>query len=175
MLLSCKITNTILTYLENQGVDLEAIYETSEVPREFLTDSSYWLRADEMERLLHFVDLQMATHSTEDFIQNSGHAVSQLRTWGALDSVLRMVSDPKDSLAKPQNFLSYFIDPKPPVAKVFKTEEGMSFEIPIERDQYPLCNRFLMSAIEALPTFLGKDPFKAKWTSNLIEIHWSSQ
>ena len=116
MLLSCKITCSILSFLERKGIDLGPVYEQSETPREFLFDSSYWLTATEMEKHLELLSREYSKQSNEDFIVSSGHTISELRTWGALDSVLRMVKEPQDVLAQPDRFLSYFISPAPPVA-----------------------------------------------------------
>ncbi len=172
MLLSCKITCSILSYLERKGIDLGPVYEQSETPREFLFDSSYWLTASDMEKHLELLSREYGKQSSDDFIVSSGHTISELRTWGALDSVLRMVKEPQDVLAQPDRFLSYFISPAPPVAGLSKTDSDIRFEIPIDPSQYPLCFRFLTSAIEALPSFQNKEFFTVQWEDSQIRISW---
>ena len=174
VLFSCKITKSIFTHLEAQGVDLDGVYERAPVPREFLLELSYWLEARQMEALLRDLDLQVGNYFGEDFIAESAHRAHQLKTWGALDSVLRMVSKPQDILLYPQRFLSYFVDPPPPLAKLHRDSGGISFEIPLGGDDYPLCSRFLLGAMESLPSFSGGNLFKGQWRENRVEIRWLS-
>jgi len=56
VLFSCKITHSVITYLDKRGEDLEPLYEKCDWPAEFLHDPSSWLEADKMENLLRLID-----------------------------------------------------------------------------------------------------------------------
>ena len=174
MLFSCKISNSVLTFLDRHGEDLGELYENPDWPAELLRDPSYWIEADKMESLLE--------HLTTKY----GHAVSdsalctevakrafELRGWGALDSVLRLVHAPKDLFAQPSRLLSYFISPAPPVGDVRREAEGIRFEVPLDASEYPRVVEYLRCAFEGLPAYLGRAPAQARWDGSEISIRWS--
>lgn len=174
MLFSCKISHSILTYLDRQGADLTALFEACEYPSEFLRNPSHWLEAQKLEDLLGFIMREYKRLAREDdLITEAGHACKDLRSWGVLDSVLRMVQSPKDIFAQPDRFMSYFVSPAPPVANVLREPEAVFFELPIAATQYPLVTTYLRAAFEALPTYVGKPMASCTWSEIRVAIHWS--
>ncbi|MEK6627116.1 MAG: hypothetical protein AABY53_00685, partial [Bdellovibrionota bacterium] len=103
---SCKITHAILTHLESEKVDLSAYFSETEIPWELLRDSSYWMRAPDMEAFLERLALRSET------LVAAGHKTPKTRVWGVLDSVLRMMPQPQEIFHQPEKFLSYFISPE---------------------------------------------------------------
>ncbi len=174
MLFSCKISHSILTYLDRQGADLSALFEACEYPSEFLRNPSHWLEADKMEELLTFFRRDFNRYSRDgDLISEAGHTCKDLRSWGVLDSVLRMMQAPKDIYAQPDRFMSYFVSPAPPVGNVNREPNCIFFEIPISATQYPLVTNYLRSALEALPTYVGRPLATVEWNEIRLSIDWS--
>lgn len=178
MLFSCKITHSILNYLDRRGEDLEALYEKCDWPAEFLHDPSSWLEADKMENILRMIDENYGRRdngdeSCEALIVNVGHQCKDLRSWGVLDSVLRMVQTPKELFAQPERFLSYFVSPAPAAGEIKRGSESVSFVTPVSEQQFPLVTSYLRAALEALPTYIAKPMANVGWEKSRVTISWS--
>lgn len=165
---SCKITHAILSHLESEKVDLSAYFSEADVPWELLRDSSYWMRAPDMEAFLERLSLR-----TETLIR-AGHQTPKNRVWGVLDSVLRMMPQPQEIFQQPEKFLSYFISPEPPIENLRREEAGLSFDIPLPAEQYPLVTAYLKAAFESLPLYVGQTPAQCEWRDIHFRIQWSS-
>ncbi len=127
-----------------------------------------------MEDLLAFIRRDYNRFSRDgNVIQEAGHQCKDLRSWGVLDSVLRMVQSPKDIFSQPDRFMSYFVSPAPPVGNILREPDGIFFELPIAASQYPLVTEYLSAALEALPTYLDKPMATVKWTEIRVAITWS--
>jgi hypothetical protein len=163
---SCKITHAILTHLESEKVDLSAYFSETEIPWELLRDSSYWMRAPDMEAFLERLSLR-----TETLIR-AGHRTPKNRVWGVLDSVLRMMPQPQEIFQQPEKFLSYFISPEPPIENLERFEAGLSFDIPLPAEQYPLVTTYLKAAFESLPVYVGQSEAHCEWTDIHFKITW---
>lgn len=163
---SCKITHAILTHLESEKQDLSGYFSESDIPWELLRDSSNWMRAPDMEAFLERLNL-----STETIIQ-AGYATPKNKVWGVLDSVLRMMPQPQEIFHQPEKFLGYFISPEPPIENLHRTSTGLSFDIPLPAEQYPLATTYLKAAFEALPSYVGQLFAKCEWTDIKIKIDW---
>ena len=173
MLFSCKISSAVLTYLEAQNEDLSALLEGTSLPEEFLRDPSYWMKASEMEDFL--AAAQSLTHDDGPLFSKVGHAGPNLRSWGVLDSVLRMMPRPQEILAQPQRFISYFVSPEPPVEKVVRTENSIEFDLPISTDIYPLVTQYLQAAFDSLPVYVGQSLAVCEWSGIHIRYSWSQE
>jgi hypothetical protein len=171
---SCKITNSILTYLETQGEDLSSLYDQqTPLPVELMRDSSYWMSAPDMENFLESL-LRMPFLGNEgNLLQKVGHEGPEIRAWGVLDSVLRMMPRPQEIFNQPERFLSHFISPEPPIENVRRDETSISFDLPLPAEQYPLVTRYLKAAFESLPVYVGQNPATCQWTSIHLKLTWS--
>jgi len=175
VLFSCKITHSVLTYLDRRGEDLGALNDFCDWPTEFLRDPSSWLEADKMENLLRLIDQEYGRDPRFDgnLMEIVGHHSKDLRAWGVLDSVLRMVQSPKDLFAQPERLLSYFISPAPPVGELRRETTGVSFVLPVSEMQFPLVTTYLRAALEALPTYINKPMASVTWDNSRVRISWS--
>ena len=173
MLLSCKISNSILTFLEGQGEDISDLLDMTALPEEFLRDTSYWMPADDMEIFLHHAQKLSQRTQEYNFLQKVGHDGPTLRSWGVLDSVLRMMPRPHEILAQPERFLSYFVSPSPPIDHLKRTENSIEFDLAVSADQYPLSTRYLISSFESLPVYGGQPLASCQWNGIHINIQWS--
>ncbi len=164
---SCKITHGILTYLETEKVDLSAYFSETDVPWELLRDSSRWLRAPDMEAFLERLSL------SEEQLVKAGHRTPKTRCWGVLDSVLRMMPQPQEIFQQPEKFLSYFISPEPPIENLERLSSGLSFNIPLPAEQYPLITTYLRAAFESLPGYVGQNKAQCSWKDIHFKIEWT--
>jgi hypothetical protein len=171
MLFSCKISSAVLTYLESKNEDLSLILDSTSLPEEFLRDSSYWMEAADMEKFLETAEKIFSAQ--ESLFQRVGHAGPELRSWGVLDSVLRMMPRPQEILAQPERFLSYFVSPAPPIDHLARTDSSIEFDLPISADQYPRVTEYLGSAFESLPVYVGQPPATCEWKSIHLKMNWS--
>ena len=175
MLFSCKISHSVITLLDRRGEDLEAFYERCDWPSEFLRDPSSWLEADKMEGFLKQIDAEFGRgpQIEENLITVCGHMCKDLRSWGVLDSVLRMVQAPKDLFAQPERFLSYFISPAPPLGEIQRGQNSVSFVLPVSEVQFPFVTSYLRGALEALPSYINKPLASVGWDNSRVTIAWS--
>ncbi|MBS1971250.1 MAG: hypothetical protein JSU04_13155 [Bdellovibrionales bacterium] len=171
---SCKISNSILTYLEDQGEDLSGLYEQqTPLPLELMRDPSYWMSAPDMESFLESLLRMPLKSSDSNLLQKVGHSGPEIRAWGVLDSVLRMMPRPQEIFNQPERFLSHFISPEPPVENLRRDESSISFDLPLPAEQYPHVTTYLKAAFESLPVYVGQNLATCEWTGIHLELHWS--
>jgi len=137
-----------------------------------MKDSSYWVTAPDMESFLESIVSQIVN---KNIIEKAGHESPKLHAWGVLDSVLRMMPRPQEVFLKPEQFLSYFISPKPPVENFKKDSNGVSFDFPLPAEQYPLVTSYLKSAFEALPLYVNENFARCNWKNIKLEISWDQE
>ncbi len=166
---SCKITHAILAHLESEKIDLSMFFSESDIPWELLRDSSYWMRAPDMEAFLERLDLTTRT------LISAGHNTPKNRVWGVLDSVLRMMPQPQEIFHQPEKFLGYFISPEPPIENLNRQSSGLSFDIPLPAEQYPLVTTYLKAAFESLPVYIGQSAAHCQWKDIHFQIDWPTQ
>ncbi len=143
-------------------------FSESEIPWELLRDPSYWMRAPDMEAFLERLDL------TTSALVNAGHNTPKNRVWGVLDSVLRMMPQPQEIFHQPEKFLGYFISPEPPIENLNRASSGLSFDIPLPAEQYPLVTIYLKAAFESLPAYIGQSEAHCEWNDIHFKIDWPS-
>lgn len=166
---SCKITQAILTELESEEVDLTNFFSDADIPWEKLRDSSLWMKAPDMEAFLNRVI------KDPQIIISAGHNTPKNKVWGILDSVLRMMPRPQEIFQQPETFLGYFISPEPPIENIERTEQGISFDIPLPAEQYPMVTSYLKAAFEALPQYVGMPMGEARWNFLRFELDWPKE
>ncbi len=172
VLISCKLSNSVLTSLERQGCDIQTVLQLSDVPVECLRDTAYWLQATRMEDFLRLVD-ETYLELPENFCFDIGKSSENLRAWGVLDSVLKMVESPLDIYCHPTRFLSYFISPEPPIDSWKNNNDMIAFQIPISTNEFPLITSYLAGALEGLPNYMGQNTGIVVWEDCLVSIQWA--
>lgn len=176
MLFSGKITHSVHNYLTQKGVEPSEIYQITDLSDEFLKDPTAWLDVAKVEEFLANVDSKYSTLlNDQNLIASIGHESKELKSWGVLDSVLRMIENPQSLFTQPQRIVSYFISPAPPIANLKKTPETVSFDLPITFQEYPCVCSYLVAAVESLPRFFGGDFADAKWEGTKLTISWAEQ
>ncbi|MFP5518711.1 MAG: hypothetical protein ACLGGX_02315 [Bdellovibrionia bacterium] len=163
-----------MSLLESEGEDISALYEAVPTSMELLRDASFWLSAHEMELFLEAVT-KLPLRKELPILTLAGHRGPQLRAWGVLDSVLRMMPRPQEVFNQPEQFLSYFISPKPPVENLHREENQISFDLPLPAEQYPLVTTYLKAAFESLPTYIGQGLAQCQWENITLKLSWQSE
>lgn len=168
------MTNSILVFLEKQGRDLSSVLQSVDVPEEFLRDPACWLEAPRMEAFIKEID-RTFVDLPDHFVRDIGRNSEQLRSWGVLDSVLKMMESPLDIFNQPNRFISYFISPEPPVMGWKQIENMITFHVPVEPSEYPHITQYLMGAFEGLPLYMRQTPAHVEWVGSCIKILWSQR
>ncbi len=174
MLFSGKITNSFLVFLDRQGVDSEKVFELTDLPTEFLREPSCWIPAQDVEKFIASIDREFGPDFRDGHLPTLvGHQCHTLRSWGVLDSVIKMMAKPQDLFLQPHRFLSYFVSPAPPVGNLKRELAAISFDLPISNQEFPLVTEFMRSALEVLPCYLGRSQAQVDWQQSRIHISWS--
>ncbi len=177
MKFSCKISNSLFHYLERSGVELSEVYEQLPMPIELLKDPSYWISAHDMEQILSVVEKATLYQrplegQRENLFQNIAHLSAELKCWGVLDHVLRMMPRPFEIFRQPDNLLSHFIQPRPPIFNLTLADNKVEFDLPILHEDFPHVAEYIRSAIEAIPTYKGLSPAQCRWEGIHLEISY---
>jgi hypothetical protein len=172
---SSKITNSILNYLDNRGYDTSSVLELIDFPEEFLRDPAYWVKAEQMESWLHLFVENFQPTEGQDLLLEIGSKIHQIKSWGVLDSVLRMMPRPQEIMNQPERFLSYFISPAPPIAHLRRDMYHVAFDLPISTEQFPLTTSFLKAVFSVLPCYVGQAPARCDWSDIHFRLEWSPE
>lgn len=175
MLFSCKISNAFIKYLENRNEDLSFIYDSTDFPIDLIQDPSAWMSSPDLEFLISKIVNHPFKERAIDLVKDVGHQTPDLHAWGVLDSVLKMISHPREVFNQPDRFISYFISPEPPIENLVRTNHSIAFDLPLMAEQYPLVSKYLMAAFEALPLYTGKSLGQCSWQHIHVKINWPSE
>lgn len=148
------------------------MYDVAPIPMEVMRDPSYWISAPDLEIFLEAV-MKLPLKRDANILIKAGHHGPELRAWGVLDSVLRMMPNPQEIFHQPEQFVSYFVSPKPPLENVRRDDRGISFDWPLPAEQYPLVATYLKAAFEALPVYVGQDMAQCTWDGIHLDLRWS--
>lgn len=174
MYFSGKVTHSVYNYLVRNLSDIEGLYELTEISTEMLRDPTCWIEARSVELFLEAIDKEYGSLTQDKTLLTTiGHSCSELRSWGVLDSVLKMMQDPQDVFGHPQRFLSYFISPAPPVANVTRNKDSVGFDLPLSPEEYPFFTEFLKASFEGMPQYTGKQLAIVTWSGTRLEISWN--
>ena len=173
MYFSCKLTSTLIKHFNQRGDDTSALIEELNIPAEFLNDPSSWVDSQQLESFLSRALKKFQLDETA--LAEIAHRSTELKTWGVLDAVLRMLPRSDEVWAQPEKMLSHFVSPPPPVANVLRKDKSIAFDVPILSEQYPLSTFFLQCCFESIPCYNGRPLAHVKWESMRISIEWSHE
>ncbi|MBT4760393.1 MAG: hypothetical protein HOO06_01735 [Bdellovibrionaceae bacterium] len=160
--------------MENRGLDLDGLYELTNLNVEFLNDPTSWLDAHQMEDFLFQVNNNYSEFNNELMLQ-AGEGCPNLKSWGVLDSVLKMMDGAEALFTQPDRIISYFISPAPQIQNLSRAPSSVSFEIPISSDEFPTTVNFLKAAFGSIPKYMGKSFAKVDWDETHIIIEYSGK
>jgi predicted HTH domain antitoxin len=144
-------------------------------PEEFMRDPAYWVNAQQLESWLQLFVEAFQPLECSDLLEEIGTQIPELRAWGVLDSVLKMMPRPQEIMNQPERFLSYFISPAPPVANLRREMYRVAFDLPISTEQFPLTTTLLKAAFSVLPCYVGQVPAKCDWSDIHFSLSWSQE
>lgn len=176
MQISCKLSNSILTYLQDSNEDIIPLLDSSSLSDECLQDPSYWMPINEAEEFLMFAtqhsrDVQNQETALQ-WIEKIGHSSPQIRCWGVLDSVLRMMPQPTEVFMHAERFVSNFISSSHLIEKVVRTENGIEFQMPFMAEEFPLVSAYIKSSFESIPVYSHQPLAHAEWNKSTFKITW---
>lgn len=175
MQVSCKVSYSIIVYVERQGVQLERFFEKFDSPVELLKDPSGWVELTEMDTFMDSLAQHIGVANKATFFREIGQKNYELRAWGVLDSVLKMVESPQDIFMQPDRFLSYFLTPAPEFHLEKKSENQLSFMLYKEPYADNVLS-YLMGAVEGIPNYTGAPMAQIQQVDNLTyQITWSDK
>ncbi len=154
-------------------MDSEKLLELTDLPTEFLREPSCWIPAQDVEKFIASMDREFGNIFHDSLPKLVGHECHELRSWGVLDSVIKMMQKPQDLFLQPHRFLSYFVSPAPPVGNVARESDSIAFDLPISNQEFPCVTEFLRSALEVLPCYLGRSSAHVEWQQTRLKISWS--
>lgn len=172
MQFSGKITHAFINYGVKHQIDVMDMLDRANLTLEIASNPEAWLPSQNVEAFLSIFAEETVSEVSGQIITNVGHKSPELKAWGVLDSVLKMMRSPKDLYLQPDRFLSYFVSPPPPIAKKEVTESRIVFEVPIFFDEYPNTCLYLKCCLESLAVYANKDLAQVIWNDNLISITW---
>lgn len=173
MQVSCKVSYSVIVHVERQGVQTEAFFENFETPIELLKDPTCSLPDNKMEEFLSAMAVYVSHPKPEIFYREIGQKNFELRAWGVLDSVLKMVETPKDIFTQPDRFLSYFLSPHPEVEIIKQDDKAVTFQL-MTQPQTPLVLAYLMGAVEGLPRYMGsQQAIIQELDDSVYQIGWN--
>jgi hypothetical protein len=158
---SCKLSFTLISFAEQQGLDPAELFFDYPIPENWLTDPGQWITPAELDQfILQFLGWYQSKSGKSisqplEFLREVGRSSSELRSWGILDSVLRLMPDVFEVLERPQVFLGHFLSPAPEVQLLLKSPEEIRWRGSSCLPQYPRIQSLLWGSLEALPTFMG--------------------
>lgn len=170
MFFSCKLSNTAILYLESEGYDVTDFLLQLPWNESMLTDPGQALPATDMElffiQLTNWLNAKKAGGFLATDLRQVAHSAFENRSWGILDSVLRMMPNVHEVWQRPSKLLGHFIDPPPEVHQVLQERSFISFECPLNWGTFPLSQEMLLGSMEILPRYMGAEPAQCALDGN---------
>ncbi len=157
--------------LETQGVLVGDYLEQAGLSAHKALDSEMWIPAEKVELFLDLISKDYPEFYPKEIALNA----IDIRGWGLLDQVLRILQSPAEIYEHPQRFLSYFIRPSLDFEWVNRATEASSFKVSLSTDEMPLVADYLAGALEVVSKYVGADSSVVTWSGNLVSIDWSKK
>lgn len=169
--LSAKITRSVCMHLEAQGALVGDYLEQAGLSTHKALDSEMWLPVEQVELFLDLVLREFPNFSPKDVALNA----LEVRGWGLLDQVLRILQSPSEIYEHPQKFLSYFVRPNLNFEWLERKKEISSFTVSLSTDELPLVTEYLTGALEVVSKYVGTDCSLVSWKGKSVSIDWSKK
>jgi hypothetical protein len=102
---SCRVTNSVLKYLESKGYDADSIIADLPYSKEFLADPFNWVTYETRETLCR----RAAELTNDDTIMfQVGLSTPELNPLGGIESMVRMLTGPKTAYRFVDKYASLF-------------------------------------------------------------------
>lgn len=168
---SCKVTSSIISYVRREKKNLARLLEGIELSEEHLQDTNSWVSLDLVETL--FERLEEIFYD-DQIVYKVATEASRLESWGVLDSVFRMIGEPRLIYHQARKFCSYFyktID--------VRTLEKSDFHIVLKFSPKKLSKRhlqYLQGAFESIPKYWNMGgAYAQKIDETTFEFRWENK
>lgn len=169
---SAKITHSLCLYLEELGYMSGEFLEEVELTPEIAFDPEAWVEASKLESFLQLISSRVPTLSVKTVALKE----AELRGWGVLNQVLKILKSSLEIYTSPQNYLSYFVKPLNAFVWVEKTNENTVFQTALSSEDYPLVTDYLSGALEVVSDFVeSEEDSRVFWTGNTVSIEWGEK
>lgn len=169
--LSAKITKSVYMHLELQGAVAGDYLEQAGLSVHKALDSEMWLPMEQVELFLDLVSRDFPEFYPKDIALKA----LEIRGWGLLDQVLRILQSSSEIYEHPQRFLSYFIRPNLNFEWIERKKESSSFTVSLSTDEMPLVTEYLTGALEVVSKYVGSESSVVNWAGNSVSIDWSKK
>ncbi len=165
---SCRVTSSIIAYVRKEKKNLARLLEGIELSEEHLLDTNSWVSSELADTL--FTRLEEIFYDNQ-IVYKVGLDSSRLNSWGALDSVFRMIGEPHLIYHQARKFASYFYK-----TIEIKTLEKSDFHVILKFSGKNISQRhlqYLQGAFESIPKYwdipaahsqeINEDTFEFRW------------
>jgi len=168
---SCRIASSIIAYTIDQKKNVDRLLEDLAVSQEYLQDTNSWISFDLAEILF---DRLENLFFDQNILYKVGRRSSHLGSWGVLDSVFRMIGDPRLIFHQSRKFISYFYK-NIQVRVIEKSDFHVRLKFSGE-SLNPRHLQYLRGSFESIPTYwqLGS-AFSEKTAENIFEFRWENK
>ncbi len=167
---SCRITHSIIQYGRKYSKSVSSIFDDVEFSLEHLADTNSWIDRDTIRKIYN--RLPSLFHD-DDIIFKIGCESPNLEAWGVLDSVFRMIGDPKLIYHQSRKFISYFY--KNVFIRISDKEENsvmLEFDSSLEESDL----KYLRGALAGIPEYWNLGPAQVEMRStHACQIIWSEK
>ena len=168
---SCRVTSSIIAYLRKEKKSLSRLLEGIDLSEEHLQDTNSWVSLELVDTL--FGRLEEIFFDNE-IVYKVGLEASKLESWGVLDSVFRMIGEPRLIFHQARKFCSYFyksID--------VRTIEKSDIHVVAKFSTKKLSKRHLMylqGAFESIPIYWNLASATTQKIDDItFKFHWENK
>ncbi len=169
--LSAKITKSVCIHLEAKGVVATDYLERASLLADKALDSEMWIKAGRVELFLDLVSRDFPDFCPKQVALKA----LDIRGWGLLDQVLRLLQSSSEIYEYPEKFLSYFIRPNLDFSWTKRCKGFSNFNISLSKDEMPLVADYLAGALEVVSEYIGEDLSLVNWVGTSVFIDWSKK
>ncbi|MBI4040628.1 MAG: GHKL domain-containing protein [Deltaproteobacteria bacterium] len=168
---SCRVSSSILTFVDKEKRNLEQFLENVSVSKEHLLDANSWISTDVIETLFNRLEISFYD---PDIAYKLGRQAAQLGAWGVLESVFRMIGDPCLIFHQARKFVGYFYKDIELTVKE-KSEFHVILEFSGANAKHPHLS-YLRGIFESIPMYwqLGH-AFSEKINDCTYEFRWENK
>ncbi len=172
---SCKVSYSVILFVERHEVGLDIFFENFETPMEVLKDPSCWISLHDMEEFLSELKNFLKLQEAENYFREAGCNNFELQAWGVLDSVLKMLESPEEIFFQPDRFLSYFLSPVPKLKVEMHEKNKIQFRLN-HKLETPFVFSYLLGTLEGLPNYMGLELARIHQVDEFcFQILWSDE
>ena len=167
------MTNSLLIHLDKIGLPLNWVFNSFEGPEEFLRDPHFWLSLSEMEKTFE----RVSRFANDPSLGRTVGTLSvDYQTWGALDSVFKLMPERGSYYNNLAKFFSYFVTPLDLFKEIELGPTFVRLNSPVQRQEAPHVFDFFRAVLENLPRYTGHLTSQSEWIEarNELFINWDS-